>query len=75
MKKLIYLLVMVMLVSGCAYSISKIDISKVESNCARECTKAYSQCVSGSPSVGFKTETLRACKEAYQLCIQTCPMK
>ena len=73
MKKLIYLFIIA--ISGCAYSISKIDITKIESNCARECIKSYSQCVSGGPSVGAKTETLRACREGYQACIQTCPSK
>lgn len=75
MRKIIALLVVAILVGGCAYSISRIDVSKVESNCARECTKTYSECISGGPKVGFNTETLRACKEMYQACIQTCPAK
>jgi hypothetical protein len=61
--------------SGCAYSISEIDVSNVDPVCARECTKTYSECVSGGNQVGFKTETLRACKEAYEACIETCPAK
>ena len=65
----------ILLLSGCAYSISDIDVSKTEPNCARECTKTYSSCVSGGNQVGFKTETLRACKEAYSVCINTCPAK
>ena len=69
------LLVALLVFSGCAYSISKIDISNTEPKCARECSNTYSQCVSGGPSVGFKTETLRACGEAYQICIKTCPRK
>ena len=69
------LLAMLVILSGCAYSISNVDITNTESNCARECSKVYSQCVSGGPSVGFKTETLRACGEAYQICIKTCPTK
>jgi hypothetical protein len=69
------LLVMLIVLSGCAYSIAKIDITKAEPACVRECSKTYSQCASGGSAVGFKTETLRACGEAYQICIQTCPLK
>ena len=68
-------LALVTLLSGCAYSIADIDISKSEPACARQCTTTYSTCVSGGPSVGFKTETLRACKEAYAACVSTCPSK
>jgi len=60
---------------GCAYSIKDIDVSKADPNCTRQCTTTYSQCVSGGPSVGFKTETLRACKDAYAICISSCPNK
>ena len=63
------------LLTGCAYSIADIDISKTEPKCARECSITYSSCVSGGNQVGFKTETLRACREAYVVCIQTCPTK
>jgi len=64
-----------LLLSGCSYSILDIDVSKTEPNCARQCTETYSSCVSGGNQVGFKTETLRACKEAYSVCIKTCPAK
>jgi len=60
---------------GCAYSITDIDISKSEPTCVRQCSTAYSSCVSGGNQVGFKTETLRACQESYKVCIQTCPAK
>ena len=63
------------LVAGCAYSIADIDVSQVEGTCARQCTATYSACVSGGNQVGFKTETLRACKEGYAACIRTCPAK
>ncbi len=65
----------VTILASCAYSIRDIDVSKVESNCARQCTAIYSSCVSGGNQVGFKTETLRACKEGYEACITTCPAK
>ena len=60
---------------GCAYSISDIDISKSDPACTRQCSIAYSSCVSGGNQIGFKTETLKACRESYQVCIQTCPIK
>lgn len=74
-KILILYLLIVISIAGCSYSIKDIDVSKVEPSCTRECTATYSQCVSAGPSVGFKTETLRACKEAYEICISTCPSK
>ncbi len=60
------------MLAGCAYSIKDIDTSKVDQACARECTTAYSSCVSPS-QIGFKTETLRACREGYEACVSTCP--
>lgn len=62
-------------ISGCAYSIKDIDVSKLESSCVRECSKSYSSCVSQGNQVGFKTETLRACQESYIVCTNTCPRK
>ena len=74
MKTLLMLsLLVVTFLSGCAYSISDIDVSNVDPACVRECSKTYSECVSGGNQVGFKTETLRACKEGYEVCIKTCP--
>lgn len=64
-----------LLVAGCAYSISDIDVTKAEPGCARQCTATYSACVSGGNQIGLKTETLRACREAYAACVNTCPMK
>lgn len=75
MKFFILAVPIIIILSGCAYSIQDIDVSKVESNCARQCTMSYSSCVSGGNQVGFKTETLRACKEGYEACIKTCPAR
>jgi len=75
MKILGLLLVTTVLLVGCAYSIADIDVSKSEPSCVRQCSTAYSSCVSGGNQVGFKTETLRACQESYKVCIQTCPAK
>ena len=74
-RTLLSFLLFVSLLVGCAYSIHDIDVSKIDQVCTRECTKSYSQCVSGGPSVGAKTETLRACRESFQVCTQTCPAK
>jgi hypothetical protein len=62
-------------ITGCAYSIKDIDVTKADPTCARQCTATYSSCVSGGNQVGFKTETLRACREAFAACVQTCPVK
>ena len=75
MRLLLSVTIALPLLVGCAYSIKDVDVSKVESTCARQCTATYSSCVSGGNQVGFKTETLRACKEGYEACIQTCPAK
>ena len=74
MKKLLIFLMCLGLI-GCAYSISGIDVSNKDSSCIRQCTVSYSSCASGGPSVGFKTETLRACREAYSICVGTCPVQ
>jgi hypothetical protein len=67
--------IITLLLSGCAYSIADIDLSNTQPVCARQCTSTYSHCVSDGPSIGVKTETLRACKEAYVACVSTCPAK
>ena len=75
MKTYLAVLGVAVLLSGCAYSISDIDVSHAQPACVRECSHAYGQCTTGGPVVGFKTETLRACRETYQICINTCPAK
>jgi len=74
MKTLITLIIIFSL-SGCAYSISDINTSNSDPTCVRECAATYSSCVSGGPQIGAKTETLRACRESYSICISTCPNK
>lgn len=61
--------------SGCAYSIEDIDVSKSAPSCVRQCTASYSSCASNGPAVGLKTETLRACRDAYSVCVKTCPAR
>lgn len=75
MKALVAILIGLLVLTSCAYSISEIDISKSDPSCVRQCAVAYSSCVSGGNQIGFKTETLRACQESYKVCIQTCPAK
>jgi hypothetical protein len=60
---------------ACSYSIKDVDVSGKEPACVRQCSTSYSSCVSQGPSVGFKTETLRACREGYEVCVSTCPAK
>lgn len=74
MKTLVTLILSLTLL-GCAYSITDIDISKSEPSCVRQCSTSYSSCVSQGNQIGFKTETLRACRESYAVCVQTCPVK
>ncbi len=66
---------LIFVLTGCAYSISDINVSNLEPACVRECSATYSSCVSGGPQIGAKTETLRACREAYSVCVNTCPPK
>ncbi len=75
MKTYILLTLSLFIVVGCAYSITDIDISKSEPVCVRQCSANYSSCVSQGNQIGFKTETLRACRESYAVCVQTCPAK
>lgn len=75
MKKILLLSMASLSLVGCAYSIAEIDVSKYEPSCVRECSKSYSPCVSQGNQIGFKTETLRACKESYVICTNTCPTK
>jgi len=60
---------------GCAYSIKDIEVSDLDPECVRECSKSYSSCASQGNQVGFKTETLRACRESFIVCTNTCPSK
>lgn len=70
--KIALLVFNIFVISGCAYSIKEVDVSNSDQSCVRDCSKSYSRCVSGGPSVGAKTETLRACKESFEICINTC---
>lgn len=58
MRKLILLPLLAM--AGCAYSIEDVDVSKSEPACVRQSTVMYSSCIQGGPIIGSKMETLRA---------------
>jgi len=66
---------LILSIQGCSYSITDIDVKHKESSCVRECTKSYSSAISQGNQIGFKTETLRAARDAYSICISTCPTK
>lgn len=73
MKRHLLLLVVALLVlGGCAYRISEIPTAHLEPDCVRQCSQSYSDCVSRGNQVGFKTETLRACRDSYEICVNTC---
>jgi hypothetical protein len=69
MKKLI---LMALFLSGCTYSIKEVNTSKADPEGVRQCLAQYNLCTQGGPVVGFKTETYRACKESYEICINSC---
>lgn len=75
MKTLLVVSVCFFMLAGCAYSISDINTANSDPVCVRECAATYSSCVSAGNQIGAKTETLRACREAYGVCISTCPKK
>lgn len=69
MKKMIT--IGLLFLTGCAYSIKDVDVAKVKPEDVRTCTSAYSTCAAGGPVIGSKYETLRACKESYEICINS----
>lgn len=75
MFKVLIITTMIILLSGCSYRITDVDVSGKDKQCVRECTKSYSNAVSQGNQIGFKTETLRAAKDAFVICIDTCDSK
>lgn len=73
MYKIVLTASLTLALHGCAYSIKDVDVSGLEPSCVRECSSSYSDCVSEGNQVGLKTETLRACRESYVICTNTCP--
>jgi uncharacterized protein YcfL len=56
--------------AGCV-SMNDIDVSKVQPECARQCTTSYSQCATGFQTVSSQM----GCRDNLKLCVQTCPAK
>lgn len=69
------IILLLLSLQGCSYRITDIDVSHKEPSCVRECVKSYSSSVSQGNQIGFKTETLRATRDAYIICISTCQAK
>ena len=69
-----FVIAALLVLSGCTASIKDIDISNADPDCARQCTITYSSCVS-VPAIGVPYTLRSACKESYEKCIQTCPIK
>ncbi len=53
-------------------SITEIDVSGKEPSCVRQCTTAYSSCVTGGI---VQNNQLVACHDSYAACTNTCPVK
>lgn len=69
--KLLSVGLLVLFAMGGCVSMSDIDVSKVQPECARQCTGNYSQC-----ATGFQTMSSQmGCRDNLKLCVQTCPAK
>jgi hypothetical protein len=66
------LLLSMMLLAGCA-SVSDIDTSKADPDCAHSCTANYSECL-GKFTL-FPIEAQHQCTDAMQLCVKACPAR
>ncbi len=74
MKKLFVISTIALLMNGCATGIKNISVAGRNPAEVRECTVNYSQCASHGVAVGFNNQTLNACAEAYEICINTCKL-
>ncbi len=74
-KAILPISILAISLTGCAYSIKEVDVSKAAPSCVRECSISYSPCVSQGNQIGSKFETLRACKDSFEICVATCPLK
>ena len=75
MKTQVILIFVIIFLAGCTYSISDIEVDNLEPACVRECSSHYSLCVSQENRTGFNNDKLWACKEAYKVCVNTCPAR
>jgi len=60
---------------GCSNNLKDVDVMGIDKTCVKECADNHSQCVAQDNPIGSKTEMLRACKESYSICTNTCPSK
>ena len=60
--------ILIILLSGCSYPITDINVSNKDKNCVRECSESYSSCV----KVGITSNILKSCRESYLVCTNTC---
>jgi hypothetical protein len=72
MKIRALLLVFLAILAGCSTSIETIEVSDKNPQCVRQCSETFSSCVSGGL---YHPSRNSACKEAYQVCVKTCPNK
>jgi hypothetical protein len=66
------MLPLLMLLAGCA-SVSDIDTSKIDADCAHSCTANYSECL-GKFTL-FPIQAQHQCTDAMQLCAKACPAR
>jgi hypothetical protein len=66
------LLLTVMLLTGCA-SVSDIDTSKADPDCAHSCAANYSECL-GKFTL-FPLMAQHQCTDAMHLCVEACPTR
>lgn len=72
MKLAVVLCAAAFALGGCALpNIKDVDVSKAQPDCVRQCTASYSGCI----STVRQREVFRACHDAYQVCVNTCPAK
>jgi len=74
MKRLLLISIALLFVFGCGsyHGIMDIDTSKAEPACVRECATTYSNCF--KTGIGY-SNIMKACREAYAVCVSTCSSK
>lgn len=71
MKK-IFLFVLLIILSGCSYSIEDINTDKKNKECVQKCKKIHQSSITDESDNEFKSDILRSAKYTYQICISTC---
>ena len=68
MKKIIATSLLTLVLYGCV-SLADIDTTKKNQNCVRQCSTTVSQCMGNA----IGQPQMSACKEAFKICIDSCP--